>query len=77
MVFDFKRKEYFLWMLAEFENIFFDRWKELNVSLLLWDLFGISLQIGLKFKVVVAPLNHDFVSIYDVIMVHHMSGPLN
>ena len=47
------------------------------IGLLLWDLCGISLQIGLRLKVVVTTLNHDFVSIYDVIMVHHISGSPN
>ena len=44
MMFESKREEYFLQMLAELDQIFIDRWKELNDN---WDLLGVSLYIVL------------------------------
>ena len=63
MMFESKREKYFLQMLAELDQIFIDRWKELNDN---WDLYCD-----------VATRNQKFVTIYDVIIVHHKSSPPN
>ena len=40
----------------------------------MWDLLGVQ---AFKLDYVVATQNRKFVSFYDVIMVHHISGPPN
>ena len=63
MMFDSKRKEYLLWMLAEFDKFSLKgEWKTM-ISLLLWDLLGVSHYIGIWLKVVVASLNQNLYSL--------------